>query len=264
MFAVKFLGTGGARFAMLSQLRKTGGIYITTDDTRIHIDPGPGALINMLSSRPKLDPRKTDIAILTHKHLDHSNDINLIIEAMTDGGFKKRGYLLAPQDSLENDPPVLNYLKEYLTGIFNLYEGFTLEQGNTIISSPLKMKHGVETYGIEVRFNNITLRLISDTGYFSQLKEFAKTDFLIANVLSPQSLEGIDHLSFEEFLEIISEAKPAVAVMTHFGTRMLRARPWILAEKATKETGVKVIAAGDGSTINIENIIEETKNESKY
>ena len=97
MNKMKFLGTAGARFVVTRQLRKSGGIWLTLDDTNILIDPGPGSLNRCFSSKPKLNPLDLDGIILTHRHLDHSNDINIIIEAMTNGGFKKKGIVFAPQ-----------------------------------------------------------------------------------------------------------------------------------------------------------------------
>ena len=87
---IKFLGTAGARFVVIKQLRKSGGIWISLDDTNLLIDPGPGSLVRCLSSKPKLNPTKLDGIILTHRHIDHSNDINIMIEAMTNGGHKKK------------------------------------------------------------------------------------------------------------------------------------------------------------------------------
>jgi hypothetical protein len=40
-----------------------------------------------------------------------------MIEAMTEGGFKKRGVLFAPEDALEGDPVVLKYLRNYVKEI---------------------------------------------------------------------------------------------------------------------------------------------------
>jgi len=100
---IKFLGTGGARFVVSKQLRASGGIWLSYQGTQVIIDPGPGALVKALSSRPKLDPAKLDGIILTHRHLDHASDVNIMIEAMTKGGFKKKGTLFAPADALDSD-----------------------------------------------------------------------------------------------------------------------------------------------------------------
>ena len=92
---IKFLGTAGARVVVAKQLRSSAGIWLCLDGTNVYIDPGPGALVKCFSSRPKLDPTTLDAIALSHKHLDHSGDINAMIEAMTIGGLIKKGkYLL--------------------------------------------------------------------------------------------------------------------------------------------------------------------------
>jgi phosphoribosyl 1,2-cyclic phosphodiesterase len=55
-----------------------------------------------------------------------------------------------------------------------------------------------------------------------------------------------DHLSAPEAGEIIKEIKPKVAILTHFGMTMWRAKPWEVARRLSEETGVRVIAARDG------------------
>ena len=42
---IKFLGTAGARFAVTRQIRKSGGIWLSLDNTNLLLDPGPGSLI---------------------------------------------------------------------------------------------------------------------------------------------------------------------------------------------------------------------------
>ena len=56
----------------------------------------------------------------------------------------------------------------------------------------------------------------------------------------------MDHLSLPEAKSIIEGLRPRVAILTHFGMTMWRAKPWELAKKLTEETGISVIAARDG------------------
>src|SRR5512136_2068056 len=148
MNVVKFLGTAGARFVVMKQLRASGGLWLTLDGTHVLVDPGPGALIRCLTSRPKLDPQDLDGIILTHRHLDHSNDVNIMIEAMTNGGFKKKGTVLAPQDAYEGDPVVFKYVQDQVNRIDILKEKETYYLGNITIETSIRLKHGVETYGL--------------------------------------------------------------------------------------------------------------------
>ncbi|MFH1655848.1 MAG: MBL fold metallo-hydrolase, partial [Candidatus Omnitrophota bacterium] len=106
---IKFLGTAGARFVMIKQLRASGGIWLSHKGTNLLIDPGPGSIVKCASSKPKLDPTNLDGIILTHRHLDHANDINVMIEAMTEGGFKKKGVVFVPSDALDADPVIFSH-----------------------------------------------------------------------------------------------------------------------------------------------------------
>jgi len=58
------------------------------------MDPGPGCIVQVTNR--KLNPEELSAIIVSHRHLDHSADVNVMTEAMTEGGFKKRGILFAP------------------------------------------------------------------------------------------------------------------------------------------------------------------------
>ncbi|PIX31699.1 MBL fold metallo-hydrolase, partial [Candidatus Bathyarchaeota archaeon CG_4_8_14_3_um_filter_42_8] len=51
-----FLGTGGGRFATITQKRRTAGIRIISEGLNLHLDPGPGALVHSINEG--LDPQK--------------------------------------------------------------------------------------------------------------------------------------------------------------------------------------------------------------
>ena len=74
-----------------------------------------------------------------------------MIEAMTEGGFKKRGVLFAPEDALEKDPVVFHYVRSYLEKIEILRENSRYQVGRISFSTGPKHRHGVETYGINFR-----------------------------------------------------------------------------------------------------------------
>src|SRR5512137_668312 len=135
---IKFIGTAGARFVVMKQLRSSGGVWMSVGGTNLCIDPGPGALIRCLHSKPKLDPSTLDGILLTHRHLDHSSDVNVMIEAMTEGGFKKRGTLFAPRDALEEDPVVLKYVMGYVNKIEVLKEDSEYRIGDIRFSTARK------------------------------------------------------------------------------------------------------------------------------
>jgi len=249
---LKFLGTAGARFVVIKQLRKSGGIWLNLDETKILIDPGPGSLVRCLNSKPKLNPYDLDGVILTHRHIDHSNDINIIIEAMTNGGFKKKGLIFAPSDALYDDPVILKYIRNHVEKIIILKEKGEYKIGNIKFSTPVKHIHGVETYGLNIFGKNITISLITDTKYFDDIYSYYNSDILIFNVVLRESKEHIMHLSIKDVEKIIKKNKPKLSIITHFGMNMIRAKPWEIAESLSNKIGVKVIAATDGMSIDLD------------
>lgn len=252
MNTIKFLGTAGARFVVMKQLRASGGIWLTLDETQVLIDPGPGALLRCLSSRPKLDPQDLEGIILTHKHLDHSNDINIMIEAMTNGGFKKKGIVFAPQDALQGDPVIFKYVREQVNHIETLKEKGHYKIGNISFETSKQLKHGVETYGLNIQGKQHTISLITDTDYFPQLASYFPGDILIINVVMFEDRSSIEHLCLPEAELIINENKPRLAILTHFGMGMVKSKPWEIAEQLTKKIGVPVLAAQDGMQVDID------------
>lgn len=252
MNKIKFLGTAGARFVVMKQLRASGGIWITLDETNVLVDPGPGSLVRCLSSRPKLNPMDLDGIILTHRHLDHSNDINIMIEAMTNGGFKKKGAVFAPQDALEEDPVILKYIRNQVEKIEILKEGGSYDIGNISFSTPVKHIHGVETYGLNIYGKNISISLITDSKYFDGLELHYNGDILVINAVLLQEKQGINHLSLRDVEKILSINKPKLAILTHFGMTVIKAKPWEIAENLSDKIGVKIIAARDGMSIELD------------
>jgi len=227
---------------------------MSVGETNLYIDPGPGALVRCLNSKPKLEPSTLDGILLTHKHLDHSGDVNVMIEAMTEGGFKKRGVLFAPEDALEEDPVVLRYLRHYVENVIVLKESTEYRIGEISFSTAQKHRHRVETYGINFKIKPHSLSLISDTKFFPELPNLYRGEILIINVvrLKPVVDEPIEHLSVDDVKTILKKAKPKLTILTHFGMTMIRAKPWEVASELEKELGLKVIAASDGMKLDLE------------
>ncbi|MGF3553813.1 MAG: MBL fold metallo-hydrolase [Thermoplasmatota archaeon] len=252
MNKIKFLGTAGARFVVMKQLRASGGIWLTLDDTNVLIDPGPGCLVRCLSSKPKLNPSDLDGIILTHKHIDHSNDVNIMIEAMTNGGFKKKGMVFAPKDAFEDDAVIFKYVKNYVEKIVILKEKYNYKIKNISFSTPIKHLHRVETYGLNFFGKNNTISIITDTKYFKGIESYYKGDVLIINVVLFEEKPEIDHLSLKDAENILLTNKPKLGIFTHFGMTMIKLKPWKIAEDLSKKLGIKIIAAGDGMEIDLD------------
>ncbi|HOJ85122.1 MAG TPA: MBL fold metallo-hydrolase [Bacillota bacterium] len=252
---IKFLGTAGARFVVSKQLRFSAGTWCRLQGLNILIDPGPGTLLRCFASRPKLDPEKLDVIILTHRHLDHSTDINVMIEAMTRGTFIHRGALFAPADAVEGEEPVVfRHARRSAERLELLREGRLYRLGSFDFFVPVRHRHSVETYGLVFQLPQGRVSFISDTAYFPELAEhYAQSDILILNVVffERPPVKEIQHLDLESARILISSIKPRLAVMTHFGMTMLNHKPYHLGRRLTEETGVQVIAATDGMKIDL-------------
>ncbi len=253
---INFVGTAGARMVVAKQLRSSGGLWLSLQGVNLYMDPGPGALVRCLSSNPKLGPTVVDGILLSHKHLDHSGDINAMIEAMTEGGYRPKWVLFAPHDALEGDPVVLRYVRSYLEKIEVLNEESNYSLGALKFSTGKKHHHSVETYGFNFHLPEITISYITDTKFFPDLLSQYPGQILLLNVvlLTEIPQRKIDHLSFEDVKGILKETKARVIVLTHFGTRMLQADPGELADRLSEETGKKVIAAQDGMTLALDEL----------
>ncbi|MEP9411989.1 MAG: MBL fold metallo-hydrolase [Candidatus Brocadia sp.] len=257
---IKFLGTAGARIVVSKQLRASGGMWYSLQGFNVLVDPGPGCLVRCISSRPKMDPMKLDAIILTHRHLDHAADVNVMIEAMTEGGFKKRGTLYTPEDALTEDPVVFKYVRGYISQIELIKEGGRYKLSDKVFfETPLKHHHPSETYGINFFTPLYTISLMVDTRYFPELLKYYKGDVLIINVVrytvDKDTRSWLYHLSIADVKEIVTTLKPKVTILNHFGMTMLKAQPRMVAEGLSRETGLKIIAAGDGMKFSLADII---------
>jgi len=253
MSFIKFLGTAGARFVVMKQLRASAGLWLSVGKTNLYIDPGPGALVRCLNSKPRLEPSTLDGILLTHKHLDHSGDVNVMIEAMTEGGFKKKGILFAPKDALEDDPVILKYVRSYVEKVEVLKENSEYRLGEIQFSTAQKHRHRVETYGFNFKISPHTISLVTDTKFFPELLNLYRGEIFIIHVVRLKAIgdDPIDHLSIEDVKTIIKKAKPKLTILTHFGMTMIKAKPWVIAAELEKEMGLKVIAASDGLKLDL-------------
>jgi ribonuclease BN (tRNA processing enzyme) len=250
MSSVTFLGTGGARVVVFKQILASGGLWLDVDGTLLLVDPGPGSIVQC--TKRKLYPEKLSAVIITHRHLDHCADVNSIIESMTTGGLERRGILFAPRDALDEDPVVLRYLRPYLDEVRVLAERTEYAVGSARFRTTVRLSHPAETYGLIFQTSLGRLGLLTDTAYFPELADQFRCDYLIVNVVLLQPRPGVYHLCVAEAQMIIEAVRPKVAVLTHFGMGVWRAKPWEIAARMSDQTGIKVIAARDGMRLELE------------
>lgn len=241
---ITFLGSAGARIMVANQIQPSGGMWLNLNGVELLIDPGPGTIVQ--STKRKLRADKLSAIILSHRHLDHSADTNIMAEAMTQGGFKRRGWVFAPADALGVEPVLFSYLKDYLEGVVVLEEGKSYSIDNVSFTTPIRHIHPVETYGLLFTASEHTIAYIADSRYFDGLCHSYNAELLIINVVFLEPKPTIDHLSLPDAEHIIRELKPKAAILTHFGMTIWRAKPWEIAERLSQQTGGRVLAARAG------------------
>lgn len=246
-----FLGTGGGRFATFRQVRATGGLWFQTPEGAVHFDPGPGALIRVLKAG--LDPRKLSAIILSHRHLDHCADINVMIEAMTNGGFDRHGVVYAPADALSGeDPVVLRYCRKYLDSLQPLEAGKPVNIHDLKIAPIVSYPHGgVETFRFVIEYGGRRLALFVDGAGMQGADLATEADLIVVYVVMKDPNPEIDHFSLNEVQELVRRARPKALVLTHFGINFLRQKPWEIAKELTARWGLPVTAAWDNMVIDL-------------
>ena len=251
---LKFLGTAGARFVVSTQLRHSGGLVWTLRGVRIWVDPGPGALVRALASRPRVDPATVDAVVVTHRHLDHAGDATAIAEAVTGGGFKRRGTLLAPRDALEDEPAVQRYAQAFFARRELLAEGSRHELGpGVVLETPVAHDHGVETYGYRLSAPGFSAAHVVDTAWLDRLPEaYAGVDLLIVNMTFVDRDPRVRHLCAEDAERLVAAIRPRLAVLTHLGMMVIRAGPERIALGVSERTGIPTVAARDGWLLSLE------------
>lgn len=256
MVEIVFLGTGGGRFNLVKQVRKTAGFRIN-GPLLIHVDPGPGVLAACKEFGQH--PEKTDVIVVTHNHIDHVNDASLLIEAMADGWHvKKRGVLIGSKSVIVGDENGDKGVSSY--HLAKMERDVVAEPGKKIAIEiagksafllPTRVKHNDGSgFGFVLEMGGIRIGYTSDTEYFEGIGEqYAGCDVLIANCLKPNE-DGIPgHLYSSTTAKLFSEAKPKLGVITHLGMKMMKAGPEKEAKKIGKMSGVRTVAAVDGMKI---------------
>lgn len=250
MANLTFLGTGGGRFVMTSQARATGGFILELDRVIFHVDPGPGALV--MAKQFGVDLSKVDVLMLSHEHLDHTGDASAVIECMTRGAKQQSGTLLANESVIKcPEPTIKKYLLKILERVVPMKVGDEVYCSNVRVKST-PTQHGEKCMGFMWKGSK-QISYVCDTELFEALpKHHIGSEILILNVLRPRSEKWPGHVNTLDAVEIIKAVKPKLAIMQHFGMKMLKAVPEKEAKFVEKETGIPVIAATDGMKIDLD------------
>ncbi|MFH2021268.1 MAG: hypothetical protein ABIJ34_07650 [archaeon] len=250
---ILFLGTAGDSFTAGKQMRASGGIIFSYEDSQFHIEPGPGSLV--MAKMTSINLRETSTLIVTGNDLIKANDLNMCISAMTHEGLDKRGVLICPSDvaamSAGNIPILNPKYQEFLEK--TIVVDNTRKIGiNNIDFEIIELKEPIsKNYAFKIITPKFNLSYVPNTAYSAELGENLRdTDILILNVPEPRGSDRRDSLNSEDAEKIIKKADPQLVLITGFGIKMLQADPLYEIREIQKNSGVQAIAAKDGMTIN--------------
>jgi ribonuclease BN (tRNA processing enzyme) len=250
-----FLGTGGARFVTITQVRATGGWVLELAGEMIHIDPGPGALVR--AKQYGVNLQKLTGMVISHAHPDHATDAPLVLEAMTQGAFKKKGAVIANEIVFKGAEEFLPVFSSYHLKAIGRQEimepGRKISLGKIRIEAIRAVHPEPKSLGYVFSGEGRKVGYTGDGEYYGgQEDHFQGCDYLLVNCHHPRGIKYKGFMNAEEARRLIEGAKPGMAVLTHFGMRMMRGVAEREAGWIQEQTGIKTIAARDGMVIDSE------------
>lgn len=245
---LQFLGTGGGRYVTGMQKRKTGGVIIKTDETQIHVDPGPGGLVN--SHEFLNSPEETEAVLVSHGHMDHFNDASAIIEMMVEA-YDNAGVLLANKSVLEGfgdiEKSISSYHQNLCGRVETMQEESTHEVADVTIECQEMFHSDPRTVGFTVENDDKKIGFWTDTEYSDELVDFySECDILVAYCSRPLNSSTSSHTGVEDMPDIVEASKIETVILTHFGYRLLEDGVESQKEWLEEEIDQKVIMAEDG------------------
>lgn len=257
MPSIIFLGTAGDEFVAGKQIRASGGIVVQVEGYQFHLDPGPGAVVR--AQQAGINLRENTAVLVSHAHINHCNDANAVMAAMSRNGFDVNGVLISNKTFVNGDeearmsPVLTEFHRNCVERIIVASPGQRIGIESVEIQALKAFHKDPHALGFKFITPKFTLTYTGDTGYNKELiEQYRKTDILILNMVYPSGAKEKDanNLGFEDAVRIIGKTKPKLVVMTHFGKDMINADPLNEARELQKATGVQVLGAIDGMSIN--------------
>ena len=277
MMKLFFLGTGGGRISLAKQFRSTAG-FLITGSKRVYVDPGVGTVNQANRFRINLD--SIDFIYISHPHLDHANDAELLVEVMTHATLMKRGAIVADHLSLEGsslferilasitrplskvlpqlfkkiriaNPAVSEYHKNLVKSVYEISPGKELQiEGLKFIGT--NTKHDDPAVGFVLELDGKRIGYTADTEYFEGMaEEYKNCDAIVINMLRATKPDFAGHFYADTVTQFLKEAKPKKAFITRFGGQFFKLNPSIITKKIQDDSGVETIATRDGMSAEI-------------
>lgn len=218
------------------------------------MDPGPGAVVRM--KEEGLDPTLTDALLISHCHPDHYTDAEVLSEAMTRGRTEKRGTLIGSRSVLSGHkgmgPGVSKFHQSTLRRVHLARPGRRFSIRGLKVE-PIPARHSDRTaVGFKLRDKAGHIVYTGDTSPFGGLnRNLRGARVLVISNTRPRGASIPHHMTTDDSAAIIADIRPELAILTHFGLKLLKQGVEDEAAWVEKETGVRTVAAHDGMQVRI-------------
>ncbi len=272
MNRIVFLGSGGGRHMVATQVRRTGGLFVEfgsgEDAFAFCIDPGPGALVHSIALG--LKPEKWKGIVVSHNHIDHVNDANAIIDTITthssdDKKDKNYPFFVGEEHCFsvakgkdEPYPCITKYHQSLIKKLFAMNAGDSAKIGNLEILAT-KALHYTHNLGYVVKYGTLKIGYPADGSYYAgQEKHFGGCDVLILNVPWPKGYDAPKniHMTLDDAISLVKaiQKKPKLVVISHIAPAMLRANLFKQEKILADATKCKVISANDFMELDLDTL----------
>ncbi len=253
-FRITFLGTGGGRHTTMYQVRSTGGMLIEHDDRFLHVDPGPGALVQM--QRIRYDLTRTESVIVSHCHPDHYSDAESVLEGVSRGGWVRRGHLYGSETVINGygglGPCISSYHQGVVEDVTVLHPGDVLDVDGLKVDICKAIHSDPTNVGFRFHTKHGSVSYVSDTEYKDELADqYVWSRVLLLPVTTPTGNRIKYHLCTDDAVTFVERVRPELAIFIHLGVVIIRRGPEYEAEFVERATGIRTIAAKDLMTLDV-------------
>jgi ribonuclease BN (tRNA processing enzyme) len=263
-----FLGTGGGGYVMFGQIKRTGGLYFEFDDEKAKkpfkfiLDPGPGSLV--FAHALGLKPETLSGIVLTHVHIDHSSDANVLLDRNDNAFLIAEEHCVKSKEELKERKPfdefpcITLFHRNHVKELHIVKPDQVIKIGNTEFHA-IKTKHYSPGVGFKIRNGKYTIGYVGDGSYYQgQEKYYDNCDVLILNVLVPKGMKSEKgrHMSVDDAIALLKgiKEKPRLVVIQHLSMWMLRANIYKQVKIIRDATKLNVIHAEDFMELNLKDL----------
>jgi len=175
---------------------------------------------------------------------------------MTEGGTRKQGVLLASTSVIEGNGDFGPAISKYHLSkpkVVKVMQPFSKVSLRPLEIAATPTAHSdTSSVGFRIQTSGGIVSYVSDTQLVEQvIKAHRHCRVLIACVTRPLGQRIPHHLSTEDAGYLIEKVKPELAVITHFGMRVIQENPETQAKWIEERSDVKTLAARDFMTLDL-------------